>query len=303
MKKYKIAQEYAKLHHKQVGMTLIELAVVLLILIGLAGLMLPYVSGFVEKTHNSTTVDTIAELNKAVQLYKTTKWAAPNNLETLVDVGGTSLYSKLQDSSMLSLTASGGGASPVNAANTALAKAGIKSVYANNNATTDATFQSTSGSAATVTAFATSVALAFLNGTTAADTFFGQLASPTADKVKNQLIYAFGGSDATWDTVCTNYVVMGIGSANSMVGSTMQAVPVHFAGTGDQQPTLQYNRYVAVFAVHNGASTGTNTVTGKACPAEAGNAATFVGSAMIMPFPAIVGLQGAQQYANGHALD
>ena len=41
MKHYKVKQ-----YTRQAGMTLIELTVVLLVLIGLAGLLLPYVSGF-----------------------------------------------------------------------------------------------------------------------------------------------------------------------------------------------------------------------------------------------------------------
>ena len=44
-------------HNKQrgqSGFTLIELTVVLLVLIGLAGALLPYVQGFVGRTHDAT---------------------------------------------------------------------------------------------------------------------------------------------------------------------------------------------------------------------------------------------------------
>ena len=37
---------YAYRHYKQIGMTLIELTVVLLVLVGLAGLLIPYVYEF-----------------------------------------------------------------------------------------------------------------------------------------------------------------------------------------------------------------------------------------------------------------
>ncbi len=47
---------------REAGMTLIELTVVLLVLIGLAGLALPYISGFVGKTHNATSAASGAEL-------------------------------------------------------------------------------------------------------------------------------------------------------------------------------------------------------------------------------------------------
>ena len=87
---------------------------------------------------------------------------------------------------------------------------------------------------------------------------------------------------------------MGIGAANSMVPTYMANAPVHFAGTGPQAPALQYNRYSAVFAVPNG--------TGGTC-SNGGSPATFVGSAMIMPFPAIVGIAGAQEYVGENQQD
>lgn len=287
----------------QAGFTLIELTVVLLILIGLAGLLLPYVSGYMGKTHNSTTAKTIADLNHTIQRYQSSKWAIPNKLETLVDATAGTIYNKLQNTGMLGVMPTG---AETNFANSSLAAAGLTSAYANDNATTDATFQSTTGSVLTLNGGTTpsTIKLAKLTGTTATDTFFSQLPANllTADPVKNQLIYAFGGDATSWDTTCTNYVVMGIGSSNSMIPAVMQSAPVHFAGTGAQAPNLQYNRYLAVFAVPNGSATGNNDVTGASCAAGLGNAATFVGSAMIMPFPAIVGLHGAQQYANSNLL-
>lgn len=279
----------------QAGMTLIELSVVLLILVGLAGLMLPYVSGFIAKTHNSTTVDTVAELNSTIQRYQSSKWALPNKLETLVDNTAGTTYNKLQSSqagySDLLGVLSGG---PLTAASTSLNAAGISLAYGNNNLTSDATFNSTLGSALPITSTSTT-SLAYLAGGTTSDNkllTYG-LIKNTGTPVQDQLIYAFGGDASTWDVACTNYVVMGIGSANSMIPAAMQSAPVHFSGTGAQSTALAYNRYVAVFAVPNSTTY---------C-ASAPSVATFVGSAMLMPFPAIVGLNGAQQYANSNILD
>jgi len=277
----------------QSGMTLIELAVVMVILVGLAGLMLPYVAGFLGKTHNSTSVSTIADLNNTIQRYQTTKWTLPNKLETLVDSSG-SIYNKLQNTGMLTAISDA-------TANSSLAAAGVTLAYANYNGTSDATFQSTTGSSQTLSS-TSPIALAKLTGTTASDTFYNSLPANlvTSDPVKNQLIYAFGGDATTYDTTCTNYIVMGIGSSNSMIPSAMESAPVHFSGTGAQATDIAYDRYSAVFAVPNGATTGTNSVTGAPCSSGLGNAATFVGAVMIMPFPAIVGLNGAQEYANVH---
>jgi len=276
---------------RQAGLTLIELSVVLLILIGLAGLMLPYVSGYLAKTHQTTNVATTADLDLAIQRYQNLKWALPNNLESLYDTTAAAIYSKLANNAMLTADTT---AADITQAKAALALAGITTVYNNNNSTTDATFQSTTGAAAAPTA------LIKLTGTTAADPFFGQIATPSASAVKNQLMYAFGGDANTYDTTCTNYWVLGIGTNNSMIPSVMQAAPVHFAGTAAGQPATTYSRYLAVIATpvaYAGASVAVDDVTGATCNSESGNAATFVGVAQIFPnFPAIVGLNGAQEY-------
>jgi prepilin-type N-terminal cleavage/methylation domain-containing protein len=290
--------------NSQAGFTLIELTVVLLILVGLAGLLLPYVSGYLAKTHNSTAVKTLADLNNTIQRYQTTKWALPSKLETLVDTGGTAIYNKLQNTAMLTALTAG---AAQGFANGALASAGVTEAYANNNATTDATFQSTTG-AVTAVSQATPIPLAQLTGTNATDTFFNSLPANllTTDQIKNQLIYAFGGDGNSYDTACHNYIVMGIGSSNSMVGSVMQSVPVHFSGTGANSTDKTYNRYLAVFAVPNGTTTPgtTDQVTGKDCTAELGESATFIGTALIFSgFPAIVGLNGSQQFTNSNLLN
>ena len=312
----------------QAGMTLIELTVVLLILVGLAGLMLPYVGGFMAKTHNSTTVSTIADLNRVIAGYTTSKAGLlPSNLETLTSVSGgvdqtsapnhvtttaNGVYALLQSNGTNNFLGALTAGTGLSAAQTSLAGAGIGTVWDMNATTTDATFKSTGNPLA----ISATTSLAHLIGSGASNTFYNALPANmlTADAVRNQLLYAFGGTPgdtttstcqtpastimgvpgtcaSTWDTACTNYIVMGIGAANSMVPTYMANAPVHFAGTGPQAPALQYNRYSAVFAVPNGTCDNT------------GSPATFVGSAMIMPFPAIVGIAGAQEYAGENLQD
>ena len=58
---------------RQAGMTLIELTVVLLILIGLAGLLVPYVGSFTQTTHDSTNSNNVTQLNNAMGRYVTDK--------------------------------------------------------------------------------------------------------------------------------------------------------------------------------------------------------------------------------------
>ena len=297
---------------RQAGMTLIELTVVLMILIGLAGLLVPYVSGFLEKTHDSTTVSTISDLNSTIGRYQAAKLGLPSKLELLND--GAALYSKLGNSgSMLQVVATAAGPSEIAFANASLSKAGVIAGMKNNSATNDATFKSTSLSV-TLNANpfgATSTPLTFLrgavNGSPDDQTFFGQLAAPdlagtTAAFTRNQLAYAFGGTAASWDTACTSYVVMGIGADSTLIPDAMQGAPVHFGGSKGTNPATYYSRYVAVFAVPNAGALGASSTTSDAIPKitcpKPDAAAKFIGAAGIMDFPALVGLSGAQQWAN-----
>jgi hypothetical protein len=262
-----------------------------------------------EKTHDSTSASTIAELNNTIQRHQVTHMALPSNFESLYD--GTGLYSKLQTDDYLNPVTAGGAGSDLDLANASLSKAGVKTVYNNNSSTTDATFQSTIGGPQTVdpAMFAgTDIPLVFLQGTPATDdqTFFGQLNSAlvsSTDTLKNQLMYAFGGDQQSWDTNCTNYVVMGIGPTNTLIPTSMQSAPVVFGSNGDEAPAKVYERYVAVFAVPsaNTLATGGCTSNGDFAVAPTADAAArFIGAAADMPFPALVGLNGAQQWANNN---
>ncbi len=261
---------------RQAGMTLIELSVVLLILVGLAGLLIPYVSGFVAKTHDATTTSTIAELNNTIQRFQTQRQAFPDRLESLYDVASGTIYNKLMTTAYLGTSAAN--ASMVSSLN----KAGITTVLNANNLTGAPTFASTTGAAFTV---ASGTNLVVMKGNPAAQ-FWG-------DTTQLQLIYAFGGQSTDYDTTCHSYVVLGIGDGNEMVGNAMQAAPVHFSENGDNGPTLKYGRYVAVFKVQNTtASPGTAV-----CPDQP-QAAKFVGAAMDLDFAALVGQVGSLSWTN-----
>jgi type II secretory pathway pseudopilin PulG len=80
---------------RQGGMTLIELAVVLLVLIGLAGLTLPYVGGFIERTSTSTGAASNVGLYNALAMYQAQKGGYPNNLDLLAK--GTTIDQALDD--------------------------------------------------------------------------------------------------------------------------------------------------------------------------------------------------------------
>jgi type II secretory pathway pseudopilin PulG len=69
---------------RQAGLTLIELTIVLLILIGLSGLLLPFVQGFVDKTHDSANTDSLKEVSKQFLSYSNLYSGYPENLDSLI---------------------------------------------------------------------------------------------------------------------------------------------------------------------------------------------------------------------------
>lgn len=73
---------------RQAGLTLIELTIVLLILIGLSGLLLPFVQGFVDKTHDSANTDSLKEVSKQFLSYSNLYSGYPEDLDSLI-VGAT----------------------------------------------------------------------------------------------------------------------------------------------------------------------------------------------------------------------
>jgi type II secretory pathway pseudopilin PulG len=285
---------------RQAGMTLIELTVVLLILVGLAGLLIPYVAGFVEKTHDSTGANSIAELDNTLLRHKAQTMRYPDKMESLINgvvststtagdpclgTGGGALDAvncKMMNTAFLEAHALAGHETH------ALHMAGIESVFDNDPNTADATFASNGALTARGLANAGFVA-ALKNDTETTVT------SETLTVVQ-QLHDAFGGDINRFDQVCNVYAVFGIGDKSSLIGKSMQSAPVHFASEGSMGPASKYNRFVAVFEIpKDGTSAtvkapgGVADADGEFCHANHGGA-KLIGSAMVMPYKAPIGL-------------
>ena len=151
-----------KAHARQAGMTLLELTVVLLILLALAGLMIPYFDrSIATRTDDSTSVSSLAEVDKWMQGYYSVYMKEPNNMEALINgavavtstdpacapaTGGAAnaVYCKMMYTGYFGTTTvntAGVGADLQRALS--LTMAGISHVYYNNPDTKDATFNST----------------------------------------------------------------------------------------------------------------------------------------------------------------
>lgn len=200
------------------GFTLIELIVVLMILVGLAGMVIPAVTDMVARTHTSTASGNLAEIANAVQRYEVQFLDYPNNLDSARNVGLAAADDWDQAPAALTteVTLSAGTLAALNAA-------GISNVITHTDATASATFDQGASTALA----ATSVLLGL---------------SP-AQQV------ALGLETAG---VAGKYVILGVGRQSELIGKTMTEAPVHFPESGTENPNATYQRFFAVFQITDG---------------------------------------------------
>jgi len=288
--------KYYSTKARQAGMTLIELTVVLLVLIGLAGLMIPYVAGFVGKTHDATGDSNIARLNSTIQRFQTTSMKFPDNLQTLADSSGT-LYSKLMNTntSVYGTVALSGGS----IRGASLRGAGITSIMSLGNGSPSATFNAAG--------FPVSIAMGASSTINVATVGLGaenKVGTDDYASIEAHLGDAFGAHPSKFNATCNDYVILGIGQENEMVGRAMSDAPVHFAQNGNMGPDHKYNRFVAVFEVDKANGTPAALTTNSQPVDALGNNITapnmdcgtrthkakFIGTAMLMMPPHLWGL-------------
>jgi len=202
------------------GFTLIELVVVLMILAALAGLLVPNLNGFVERSHAATSATDIGEVTKNLELYrvKYLDKGYPSNLDSLV-ASDDSEYQGMNPALAAVLTPT---AIVANQA-LSLTDAGIVEVARHLVGPVPAGTSATDGVTVLPLAVATGVNLQFLDDAVASI----ELGATTQDLAKYR------------------YVAFGVGHNNAAVGKTMLEAPIHF----DTNPELFYSRYIVVFGV------------------------------------------------------
>jgi type II secretory pathway pseudopilin PulG len=270
-------------------MTLLELTVVLMILIALAGLMIPYFDrSIATRTDDSTSVSSLAEVDKWMQSYNSIFMKEPNNMEALIN-GTAGSSTTLNDPCNPAATPSYAAANVVyckmiqpayfgtTTVNTAgsvdedkqralsLTMAGITSVYYNDPNTTDATFNSTIAGDPTPIDDGSVHTLA-------------KVVLPAGGPVTEAyLATVFGTTADKFDVTCYDYIAFGIGNGSSLTGKLMSSAPVQYIAESDAGPARKYNRFVAIYQVDKLAAEVNQGATNKGC-SPGTESARYIGS-------------------------
>lgn len=248
--------------HNQAGFTLIELAVVLLILVGLAGLLLPYVSNFDEDTKNSTSANNLKAVNNAIAQYETRYRAFPDKFDSLVNTSGTAAlidYFPTAGETIAPATANLELCSLTADSLKSLKLAEIDSLYYMKDGSATNEFDSATFNAEDLAVGTNGVVTLLDTGATYANKVAcltqpngaGTLANSGVKKIVVDKMGVEVDGDDLSETATEHenqFVVFGIGQKTQMSGKTLTDAPVHFMN-GNDNPTSKYGRYLAVFKV------------------------------------------------------
>ncbi len=212
---------------KRQGLTLLELVVVMMILVALAGILVPMLPGMMGRAHTSTGATNMDEINKLFLTHYAMEQGYPNGLDNLVDDSGT-LFDKLPGASIFTSTA----ISSIDAeAAEALVRAGISEVYNLVNSDSGSLPDDWSPT-------------------------FNPYADSTSEAVEDSLSVAVVDRDAVVEALDAEagssvYVVFGLGKASPVTGANglMLEAPVHFGEDGESTPDKVYSRFGVVFQV------------------------------------------------------
>jgi prepilin-type N-terminal cleavage/methylation domain-containing protein len=211
------------------GLTLMELVIVLVILVALAGVVIPLFPDMILRGHTSAGSTNITEIAKAVQLYANMYGTFPDRMDSLTTTTGLASYlpvgtagdlasGNLQSSDLSALNASGITTIAQMMEDPGAGTGGTSTwnptffPYGNDNTVSPTTLLNT---------LSTSSSTVFLSSI-AAQREFGQLQTDNG-----------------------RFVVFGLGSFTSMLGKTLTEAPVFFNST--QNADKAYSRFGLVF--------------------------------------------------------
>jgi type II secretory pathway pseudopilin PulG len=224
-----------------------ELLVVLVVLIALAGIVVPMLPNMLTKAHDATTVTNIAEVNKAIMSYQTLNLAYPDQFDSLTDTTGNEYIGAIFNPAQPTYATSGGPTpSPITkdtiqkGEDASLVSGGIKNLWQLNpnpvNMTFDAYNDPTTGNlVANLAPVAAGLPILIADG----------------NYINTKLNI---GLKKNADGSFARYFVFALGAKCALVGNTSSGIfeaPLSFGEHAAEAPTNSYARMLIVFRVYN----------------------------------------------------
>lgn len=259
-----------RLSRRRRGLTLIELVVVLMILIALAGAIVPILLNFRTRAHGAAGTDQLVEANKWIVYYEVESGSLPDDLDSLMEDDASDIsttpYDGLETSTGGSVLVTSGGNLDAIAVSSefldALNNAGINRLRTHPDDPEHATKDANTGALVTLT---DSHSLLGIDGT-------GVIAAAVNGQVADLGLPADGV-----------FVVLGFGPDSTIVTTkTILSAPVHFGE--EDTPEENYKRLVLVIQVGKLDDAGTGI--------DALEKARFVGAFAIHEDGALEGIDG-----------
>jgi len=219
------------------GLTLLELLVVMVILVALAGILVPLLPGMLSRARVAEQSTNAAELLKAWQIFQATDadHHCPDGLDSLVDQAGE-VYARLPGrdvAELFTVRSVSDLATDVSTATQTVTEAalverirnlGIQNLYVMDSATTDATFEP--------------YGVAVANPTPVP-------VAASSNLVRCSTAVVAAKFNAPSDGV---YVVLGIGQRSTIVGhGGIANAPVHAVDEANATPVERYSRYGVIY--------------------------------------------------------
>jgi prepilin-type N-terminal cleavage/methylation domain-containing protein len=235
------------------GMTLIELVVVMVILVALAGVAVTILPGILTQAHTATCATNISATSSAILTYQGLNSSYPNNWDALSD--GSDMITYFAGGSALPAKFGGPGSNQAGGQLTgsvlttgevsALANAGIVTVQFMATTPNDPTFDNYKSTTPTSVPIGTTAKMAILDPTN----------NPTAATFCTAHNWPLTG----------RYVLLGIGPRSDLIRTALLTAPIHYGDTPALNPEFGYERLVAIFKVSDAAVTNFNTARFFAC--------------------------------------
>ena len=233
---------------RQMGLTLIELVMVLVVLTALAAMVVPIIDNVRRTSDKATASAVMKQLLENISLYRTTKGIYPSNFDSLLDDADQSVAS--------SLAKSGKGISHALTANeaTSLTAIGIKQVQdLDVDDSLGLTYRNRPGnSGVSPRALAAGQQVYVVTNGDIVRSVYPVEGSVAAANAGDYGLHSATGTITKANGIRVKLVVFGVGPRCSMVGQTMMSPPAY---SGVTDADTKYNRFLAIFAAYDGGIT------------------------------------------------